>query len=70
MLRSAQVCLGVLRVLRSPQFGKLLHFPGLENLDGGAMVIEITSEIIDNIFHSLQQAGQLKIFYQMSQYWP
>ena len=26
------------------------------------MVIKITSEIIDNIFYSLQQAGQLKTF--------
>ena len=60
----------MLRVLRSAQFGILLDFPGLENFDGGAMVIKIPSEKIDNIFYSLQQAGQLKTFYQMSQYWP
>ena len=70
MPRSAQECSGVLRVLRSPQFGILLHFPGLENLDGGAMVKKITSEIFANIFYSLQQAGQLKFFDQMSQYLP
>ena len=70
VLSNAQECSGILRVLRSPQFGKLLHFPDLENWDGEAMVIKITYEIIDYIFYSLDQAGQLKTFYQMSQYWP
>ena len=31
VLSSAQECSGLLRVFRSPQFGKLLHFPDLEN---------------------------------------